>query len=355
MANGCEKTRDRLQQLREVLAGRRSLLIVMQTYPDPDALASAAALRAIALAISDVRSTVTSNGIVGRAENRALARYLQLPYRHLEEIQPANFDIVAMVDTQPGTGANGLPENVDVQVVIDHHPIGGRTRSARFIDVRSGCGSCSSILYGYLRESEVEIETSLATALLYGIRSDTQELGREASRADIDAIVGLYPLANMRMLGRIQNASTPRSWFHMLGAALASARVYDHAIVSRIGEIDIPDIVGEIADMALRDETVDWTLCYGYFGNQMLLSVRAAGDGGDAGDVMRKIVSGKGTGGGHRAMAGGQIVVEGTTNKDRHRLENLVKNRFLRALGISARKGEKLVGSRALSGSPKRD
>lgn len=344
MAADATDMKQKLEGLRRALEGKGTLLIVMQTYPDPDALASAAALRALALHFGDTRVTITSAGIVGRAENRALARYLQLPYHRLDEVEPERFDAVAMVDTQPGTGANSLPPDTRVDVVIDHHPIRRKTRSAAFTDVRSRYGSCATILHEYLQLADMPIDAPLATALLYGIRSDTQDLGREASRADIQAIVALYPIANKRMLSRIQNASTPRSWFRMLDAALRDARVYDdRAIVACLGPIEIPDIVGEIADMALRDESATWTMCYGYFDDQMLLSIRCAEPQGDAGETMRKVVARKGTGGGHRAMAGGQIPLDGRSQAQRRQLEKTVARRFLKTLEIDMDKMQRLI------------
>ncbi|NQU44025.1 bifunctional oligoribonuclease/PAP phosphatase NrnA, partial [bacterium] len=80
----------------------------MQNYPDPDALASAAALREFAKA-EGISSTLTSGGVVGRAENRALLRYLRLPLRHMNKLDFSKFDAVALVDSQPDTGNKSLP------------------------------------------------------------------------------------------------------------------------------------------------------------------------------------------------------------------------------------------------------
>lgn len=339
-----DRTKQKVAQLGEVLKDTQTLAIVMQNYPDPDAIASAAALRAIAHQVGGVRTTLASGGVAGRAENRALLQYLRIPCHRTMEVEFERFDRVALVDTQPCTGNNALPSEVQPHIVIDHHPIQKATRQAAFTDVRSGYGATSTILHEYLRAMGTEIDKQLATALLYGIRSDTQDLGREAAQADIRAIQRLTPLANLRMLSAIQYSCTPRSYFRMLQSALEHAQVHGPAIVSCLGQIDIPDITGEIADLFLRDEDATWALCYGFYKQQLLLSLRTSDADGDAGAVMRRLVLGRGTGGGHHTMAGGQIVLrEDDKAPTCDESAAWITIRFLRTIGINEDNGTPLV------------
>jgi len=343
MARHDDRSARKLEHLKAILGGKRALLAVTQNYPDPDAVAAAAALRELAHHLAGIPTTIASGGMVGRAENRALVKYLDLPVYRLREIDFSRFDCIALVDTQPKTGNNSLPPEANPDIVIDHHPIRRATRSAPFTDIRSRYGATSTILYEYLHEEGVEIGIPLATALVYGIRSDTQDLGREAHKQDIDAILALYPVANKRMLGEIQSGNTPRSYFRMLEAALRNAKVYRDCVIASVEEIDIPDIVGEIADLMLRDEQSYWALAYGYHENYVLLSLRTADRAADAGKVMRRIVRGMGAGGGHKTMAGGQIPLENGQPGKRKKIEDTIRDRMLRALRIQDREGEKLV------------
>ncbi len=338
-----EKNSHKLDQIKELLKDKKYLLIVMQDYPDPDALASAAALRELVRHYSDIQCTITSGGIIGRAENKALAKYLRLPYHIMQEIDVSKYDLIALVDTQTGTGNNSLPPDYEPHIIIDHHRIIKATRSARFTDIRNKYGAASTILYEYLKEAGVEIDAPLATALIYGIRSDTQDMGIDSSKADNDAYLALYPLANKRMLSEIQRSRTPRSYFAILATALNNAKVYEKAVLSCMGNIDIPDIVGEIADMTLRDEKTSWTLCYGFYEDQILLSIRTTESDADAGEVMQKIVSRKGTGGGHHAMAGGQLPLKKGTKTEREEMERMIRSRFLKALKITGTYGTPLI------------
>ncbi|MHC4842580.1 MAG: DHH family phosphoesterase [Planctomycetota bacterium] len=338
-----KKTRLKYRKLVELLRGKSKLLIVLQDNPDPDALGAAAALRKIGNISDDIKCTFVYGGVIGRGQNRALVRYLNLALRKTEEVEFEKFDLIAMVDAQPGTGNNCLPDLIIPDIVIDHHPVRKKTRAATFTDIRRNYGSTSTIMCEYFIEAKIEPEVPLATALLYGIRSDTQDLGREAIQADIDAIERLYPIANKRMLSQIQRGSEPREYFKMLGAGLMNSRVYGNSVIATLGEISNPDMIGEIADLLLREENTIWTMCMGVFEGKLLVSVRTEADNISAETVIKKIVSRRGTGGGHLTYAGGQLRLRKDTKKERAKLEVLVRDRFLRATGNDNEKFGKLL------------
>jgi nanoRNase/pAp phosphatase (c-di-AMP/oligoRNAs hydrolase) len=337
------KTKIKLQKLMTVLAGRTRMLIVMQDHPDPDAMAAAVALRRLVNVQTDIRCSLTHGGTIGRGENRALVRYLSLNLLPIETVVLDQFDVVAMVDAQPGTGNQSLSVARYPDIVIDHHPFRKITRQSPFTDVRRHYGATSSILFEYLAEAKVDIDVPLATALLYGIRSDTQDLGREAIAADIAAIERLYPIANKRMLSAIQRGSVPRDYFRVLSIGLRNARQYGAAIITNLGTIDNPDMVGEVADLFLREEQTQWTLCMGFVKKCMVLSLRTSGETPHAEQVIKRIVSRRGTGGGHLTYAGGQIPLKKETKTEALELERLVRRRFLRSLGIQDTKGSYLA------------
>lgn len=127
-----------------------------------------------------VPSTVTYGGIVGRSENQAMIRYLKLDIKPLSEVNFKQYPVLALVDTQPGAGNNSLPRGVQPTIVIDHHePVRARTRRVKFSDIRTDYGSTSTILTEYLKEADIPgIDRRIITALFYGIKSDTRDLGR---------------------------------------------------------------------------------------------------------------------------------------------------------------------------------
>ncbi len=337
------KTARKLEQLAKVMQGKERMLIVMQDYPDPDAIASAASLRELANEIADIQCFIGNGGIVGRAENRALVEYLDLNLHQLDTIDPGKFDLIAMVDTQPLTGNNSLSSEHLPDIVIDHHPITTATRKVSFTDIRKDYGSNSTILYEYLAAADIIPETALATALVYGIRSDTHDLGEESINADVTALTQLYPIANTRTLSRIQRGQVPAEYFRMFAVALDNARTYGFCIVTCLGEIDNPDMIGEVADLLLRNKSSTWGICLGFHANKALISLRTSIQGANAGRVARKVVGRNGTGGGHYALAGGQIPMKKWTKTEQRRIEDLVRRRFLKAVGGDNFRGRKLI------------
>lgn len=347
MANA-DKTRDRIEKLRQMLAGLTSLLIVMQDNPDPDSIAAAVALRKLANTLTQTACTITCGGTVGRGENRALVRYLGLEMRAPGEVQFDRYPVIALVDTQPGTGNNSLPAGRIPDIVIDHHPIKPLTRSAKLVDIRTRYGATATILFEYLVAAGIAPDVPLATALIFAIRSDTQDLGREATSADIKAISQLFPIANKRMLSEIQRGSVPREYFRMLSEALTNTKTYDDLAVTDLQEVDNPDMIGEVADLLLREENTHWTLCSGLYDNRLLLSLRTDQPSNRADHVMKRLVSRKGSGGGHLSYAGGQISIEGRTRAQIAHLREAVLKRLLKCLGKEPT-GQDLVRPRDVS------
>lgn len=334
----------KLAKLDEALAGMNTLLIVMQDNPDPDAIAAAAALREIANTRHGVGCSLAHGGTIGRSENVALIRYLGLNSRSIAEIDPKRYQKIAVVDAQPGAGNLTLPLDRTPDIVIDHHPIRRETRAVPFSDVRSRYGATSSMLHEYLVTAGIEIPTKLATALLYGIRSDTQDLGRDSTRADVEAFLALYPAANPRALGRIVSAPLPRMYFADLRRALDSAVLYGERLVSHLGLVENQEIVAETADLLLRAEGVTWVLCSGSLDSYLHLSLRTLDEAGHAGQVASKLAGRHGRGGGHRSLAGAQIPLDDArgSRRDPEKLLRRLVTRFLKLTGPNSTRSEPL-------------
>lgn len=335
----------RLARLWSVLDGAKTMLIVVQNNPDPDAIAAAAALREIANEIHGIACSVAHTGAVGRAENIALLDYLRLNTRDIDCLDLDRFDRLGMVDAQPGAGNVKFDPSVRLDVVIDHHPIRRETRSARFTDIRSRYGATCTMLYEYLNAAQIDIPTRLATAMIYGIKSDTQDLGRESTKADVEAYLALYPLANARVLGRIVSAPLPHNYFSKLRIALDKAMVHGDRIVSYLGQLDSPEMVAETADLLLRAEGIRWTMCIGVIDGWIHLSLRSTDRDRNAGRIARNLGGRRGYGGGHQALAAAQIPIASGNGQTRKRTEAMVRGltkRFLKATGGDGEKGTRL-------------
>jgi len=130
----------------------------------------------------------------------------------------------------------------------------------------------------------------------------------------------------------------------MLVTALQNAKIYHNCIITTLGEINVPDMVGEVADLLLRDDVAAWTLGYGVFREKLLLSIRTSEVSKRADKVMRGVVARRGTGGGHDTIAGGQIPLRKGTKAEVSKIEKIVRQKFLRIVGVENHLGERLIG-----------
>ena len=290
--------RARVARIRRLLEPAGRVLILMQDDPDPDAIASALALRVL-LGRTKAAAPIATFGRITRPENRAMTRLLEIDFERIEPSAVAGFDAVAMVDVQPSFFEERIGE---VALVIDHHPE-EQPVTARLKDVRSSYGATSTILTEYLRAADVKITPRLATALLYGIKADTLYLERGATRADVDAFAFLHPLANHNTLRRIERPDLPEAALDTLAVGIARRTLVDGVLFSHLGRVGYPELVAQFADLFLQVEGAEWSVVSGLVKDDVHISVRNVGYVRSAGEVVRAAFAELGSAGGHRAMA----------------------------------------------------
>ncbi|UCF20358.1 MAG: bifunctional oligoribonuclease/PAP phosphatase NrnA [Gemmatimonadota bacterium] len=333
----------RLSELKAALRGGTRLLILTHDNPDPDALASAYALMRLVETFDGMSARIGFGGFVGRAENRTMVRELGLPITPTRMVSFEDVDHIALVDTQPGSANNSLPEDREAAIVIDHHPLRDQTRLAPFHDVRAECGATCTILTRYLQAAGIALEGMLATALFYGIQSETQDLGREATEDDIEASLALYPGADRALISRIRYPDLPTAYFRSLHRSLERTRTRGPVVISYLGFLDYPDLVAELADFYLRLRGSLWSFCIGQFQDDVLISIRTSLPDAAAGDLLHRVVGADGSAGGHGMMAGARIPVGELSAEDtRLKSEELV-NRFIKELGVEDEAGGGLL------------
>jgi nanoRNase/pAp phosphatase (c-di-AMP/oligoRNAs hydrolase) len=295
----------RVVKLRELMEPREKLGILLQPDPDPDGIACGYALRSL-LGRKRPTAPLISFGEVKRPENLAMIEALGIDVRTVTPDDLDEFDGLALLDVQPTVFGEDMPARVrSVDVVIDHHPE-RPGYDAVFRDIRPLYGATATILTEYLRAAGLELFSRLATALVYGIKSDTQLLGRETSHHDMAAFAYLHAWHSPALLRRIERPALPTSGLRALGRALSTTSVDDgiHLLVlGRVGE----EVIPQVADLGLQAEGAEWSIAAGLVGADLVFSVRNSGQVRAAGEVVRAVVEGLGVGGGHRSMAKGII------------------------------------------------
>ncbi|MEZ4547878.1 MAG: hypothetical protein R3B51_09230 [Thermodesulfobacteriota bacterium] len=190
-----------------------------------------------------------------------------------------------------------------MDTVIDHHPLVG-SYDARFKEVRAEEGATSTILTKYLRASQTDISERLATALLYGIKTDTVILNRDANPDDIEAFTFLYPLANLGLMRRIERAEVPPDEIKSLGKALADHWIASGIFFVNVGRVDREYLIPKMADFGIQVKDVEWSIAFGILDNKhLIISVRNVGYVKSAGRLVRELFKDIGSAGGHRSAA----------------------------------------------------
>ncbi len=337
-----EQDEPRLTELLSVVDPEREVGIFSHDNPDPDAIASAFCLQHLLSEKHGANCVLGFGGVVGRHENQAMVRNLGLSLVPIRVLDFKRLGTIAMVDSQPGTGNNSLPEGTKIDIVIDHHPLRKESERARFVDVRPDYGSTSTILFRYLRAAKLGLPSKVATAIMLGIKSDTRELERQASEEDMKAYLQILPQADLQLLARIEHPRISRRYFQGFWEALSRSRVYGDAVVSMLGEVEHPDMVAEIADFLTPLEEVRFVLSVGSDGEKLFVSLRTRQQQHDAGQMLRQVLKGLGRAGGHGRMAGGQVELK-EGDASRIQLEGKILERFLEAAGIDDSAGAPLV------------
>ncbi|EMA09117.1 nanoRNase/pAp phosphatase, hydrolyzes c-di-AMP and oligoRNAs [Haloarcula vallismortis] len=334
---GDEGTRAR--QLHQVLRDIDDhLAVVTHDNPDPDAIASAVALGALAER-ADCEVTICYYGEISHQENRAFVNLLEFDLRNLDADSPDEldaFDGFALVDHSRAGVNDQLPPETPIDIVIDHHPPRVPIE-ARFVDLRSGVGATSTLLVDYLQRFNVDIPTPIATGLLFGIQVDTKDFRREVAAADFEAAAHLVTNADMATLQRIEDPSVSPETLSVIGRAISNREQEGSVLLTGVGEIGDRDALAQAADRLLDLEGVQATMVYGVVEGTIYASARARGADIDLGEALRDAFGQIGSAGGHADMAGAQIDVGMITVDDREEsleeiVRSIVSDRFLDAI-----------------------
>lgn len=340
--NPSPTVQERVDQLLMAVASGSRALICTHDNPDPDSIASAFALGRLLEERKGIPFTLTYGGVLGRAENRAMVRLLKVPLVPIARVDLSEFDVVGLVDTQPEVGNHSLPPEQcggKKVICIDHHPARLLSKNATFSDVGGDYGATSTVLTAYLDAAGVVPDRTLATALFYGIKSDTRDLGREVSDADVWAYSHLAALTDMSMVSAIEHPRLPRAYFAVLMRAIHRAQVTDNIVAADLGEIYIPDMVPETADRLVQAEGLRWGIVVGEHDNQIYCSIRVNDRRYSAGKLVREVIKDypEGSAGGHGSMAGMRIPHKSrlSSKSAKTKARRTLVRRLLLATGVS--------------------
>ncbi|WP_254523309.1 DHH family phosphoesterase [Natrinema caseinilyticum] len=315
------------------------LAIVTQDSPDPDSIASAAALQAVADHLG-IESDIIYLGDVGHQENRAFVNLLGIDLVQWDEIEDHSiYDTVALVDH-----ATSSEMELPVDIVIDHLETESETGfEPEFVDIRPNMSSTSTIMTKYIQEFDMNVSEEVATALLYGIRAETLDFKRDTTPADLTAAAYLYPFANHDTLEQVESPSMSPETLDVLAEAITNRDVQGSHLVSNAGFVRDREALTQAASHLLNLEGVTTTAVFGIADETIFLAGRSKDIRINIGKVLDDAYGEIGETAGHSTQASAEIplgiftgieISEDTRDTLLELTEEAVKRTLFDAMGV---------------------
>ena len=309
-------------RLLEVVNASDTLGILINA--DPDSMASAIALKRIFWKKAK-RVLVYRVNSIKRADNLAFVKLLTIEQKHIRYLKRSAINKWALVDSQPHHHKLFMDHNYDI--IIDHHPITEPIRAV-FLDILEDYGANASMMTEYLKAAKIKPSPKLATALFYGIKTDTDNFVRASITHDMSAFKYLYQFTSMRMLKQIESSEMTRGMLPTYRHAMERLIFIGDIAYVHMARVENSDILVMIADFFMKIADIQWSIVSGVYQQTLIVILRNASFQGDAGKTARKIFGNwKGFAGGHRNAARAEIPLENLLDDpdDESGLEAIVK------------------------------
>lgn len=320
-----------------------SLGIITFDNPDPDTIASAVALQAIADHFG-VEANIHYFGEIGHQENRAFANLLGIELVQIEtEEDLEEYDLVGLVDHS----ANAENVSINIDIFIDHYEPDTELE-ASFTDIRPNISSTSTILTKYIQEFDIKPSEEVATALLYGIRAETLDFKRETTPADLTAAAYLYPFANHDTLEQVESPSMSPETLDVLAEAIQNRKVQGSHLISNAGFIRDRDALTQAAQHLLDLEGITTTAVFGIADETIYIAARSRDIRLNIQNTLEDAFGESGEVVGHSTQASAEIKLGIFTGIDAsddnretllHLADEAVKRKLFDAIGIESSNG----------------
>ncbi len=304
-------------------------ILCIPIVADPDSIAGALTLKR--LFWRKVQKTIICRvNAIKRSDNLAMIRDLKILLPYIKKVDTGSVTKWAIVDAQPHHHKSF--RNIDFTVIIDHHPA-DPALDVPFKDIREEYGAVSSIMTEYLKAAAIEPSEKLATALFYGIKSDTNNFTRKSIAADINAFRYLYPHVNLNIIKRIESSEINKKNLTDFRKAFEKLQFVGDAAYVHMDVSNDADALVIIADFFLKMAEASWCMVSGVCGKNLTIIVRYAGFRYDAGKVAKRLFGHLGSAGGHKNAARVEIplaIIEkeaGSLNKIGDYLIEIIKKR----------------------------
>lgn len=283
----------------------KTVWIQTHNFPDPDAIGSAFGLQEF-LDHYGIPSELCHDGEIDKLSSIKMLSLLKKPLHPVDDVSSRMKpeDMIILVDCQKNSGntTDFIGEEV---AVIDHHPTFVEI-NYEYADLRIS-GSCAALIADYFRTAGVTPSVKAATALLYGMRTDTLQFSRGVTPFDIEMFGYLFSFADQSVLAELENNNMEFGDLHAYGASIENIRVFGTVGFSFL-DFECPDsLVGILSDFLLSLVEVEFVVLYAKRANGYKFSFRSERADANAGQIAYEGLKDWGNGGGHATMAGGFV------------------------------------------------
>ncbi len=294
------------------LSENSNVTIFCHDNPDPDALASALAMSELFLSYGH-KAQIVHGGMIEHHQNQAMVKTLEIPVRRLildweitDLIKESNI-IVAVDFHRPGAN-NIMPKDCIPHIIIDHHSV-DELVTADIAMVSSEYSSTSSMVASLLMSSDFEMNSRVATALAFGIKTDTLGFTRDFNAVDIRALLYINAWVDKDKLRAIENPPRSIEALESFATALNNKLHTDGLILAPVQNLTNRDSLAQIADFLLPTEGIETVVAFGIRRGKVILSARSNKSELHVGKALSSNFP-DGLAGGHKSLGGGQIPLE---------------------------------------------
>lgn len=291
------------------LPDESKVAIFCHDNPDPDALSSALAMHDLVTHLGH-QPTIYHGGLIEHQQNQAMVRLLEIPLRRiildweLEDVLSEAECIITVDFHQPGAN-NILPSECVPHIIIDHHT-SDKPVSADVAFLRPEYSATSSLIANLLMSMNFEMTPRLATALSFGLRTDTLAFTRAFNQVDLRALMWLNTWVDDELLQSIQAPLRTPETLASFRQALATMTQKNGLVLAPIQKLVHRDDLAQVADFLFATSDTEVVFVYGIQRNRILLSARSRREHLHIGLALSKEFP-NGQAGGHKGMAGGQL------------------------------------------------
>lgn len=304
-----KQTQLNLARVMDLAVPDDSLLLLLYGSPDPDSIASAMALQELLQRTCGLaKSVIASTEPLSRQQNYDFIFSMRINVQLVNNVDLSSYRLIALVDAQPSF-LGDLLGSLQPHIVFDHHPREGDWH-APVEDIRPHYGALSSVMTEYLLCAGLKVSRRLHTALLYGIKTDTDNFDRDTIAEDISAYTYHLKYANMPLIRRIELNQTPCRYLKYFNHAFHHINNFRGRRVCFLGNIESSDACVQVADFYLHIIGTYYVVVAGIVKDKLIIVFRGDGYRQDCGALAHKAFGLYGNGGGHKSAARMEIPLE---------------------------------------------